>query len=494
MKQYRYLSEEGSRKPECQWNGPSWPFQTTLALGGLANLLNDNPYQGIINAGDYLRLLRQYTNQHYLNGKPDLQEDYDPDTGKAIVGLQRSHHYNHSAYNDLIITGLVGLRPRPDQVLEVNPLLSGNTKDGPPLTWFCLENVLYHGRLVTILYDRDGTHFRRGAGLSVYVDGRILVKPSVLGRKVVPLPPGGTPVRPLVSAVANLAVNLSRTGFPAPSASVKGNPRDLYAAIDGRVWFYPEVRNYWTNAGSQNASDWYSLDFGKQQNVNKVTLAFYADGKQFKPPGGAQIQVWSGQDWQDVSTPRASPSTPPANGEMTITFNAIETSRLRVLFENPRNASIALVEMKVYGDVLVNARPLLDTSHVSGMPLRLEGLQEENSRTGEFSGVRWRDAVNGGYFAFELAVQPSVENALVVTYWGSDAGNRRFDILVNGTRIAGQVLENNRPGEFFDVTYPIPAAVSQGKNRVTVRFQAKPGATAGGVFGVHIMRRATASR
>lgn len=37
-KQYRYVREDGISKPECQWNGPSWPFQTTLALGGMANL------------------------------------------------------------------------------------------------------------------------------------------------------------------------------------------------------------------------------------------------------------------------------------------------------------------------------------------------------------------------------------------------------------------------------------------------------------------------
>ena len=34
---------------ECQWNGPSWPFQTSEALTGMANLLDD--YTGT-NRGD----------------------------------------------------------------------------------------------------------------------------------------------------------------------------------------------------------------------------------------------------------------------------------------------------------------------------------------------------------------------------------------------------------------------------------------------------------
>jgi len=36
-------------------------------------------------------------------------------------------HYNHSTYCDLIITGLVGLRPRADDIVEVNPLLPEST-------------------------------------------------------------------------------------------------------------------------------------------------------------------------------------------------------------------------------------------------------------------------------------------------------------------------------------------------------------------------------
>ncbi len=52
----------------------------------MANLLNDYT-QDVVHADDYVRLLKQCARQHYLNGEPDLQEDYNPDTGKVIVGL-----------------------------------------------------------------------------------------------------------------------------------------------------------------------------------------------------------------------------------------------------------------------------------------------------------------------------------------------------------------------------------------------------------------------
>ncbi len=76
LTQYRY--DQATNRPECQWNGPSWPFQTSQALTALANLLDDYPQAGVTRA-DYLHLLRQYTHQHFLTpGHPDLQEDYKP--------------------------------------------------------------------------------------------------------------------------------------------------------------------------------------------------------------------------------------------------------------------------------------------------------------------------------------------------------------------------------------------------------------------------------
>lgn len=61
---------------------------------------------------EYVHLLRQYTGQHRLiSGELDLQENYNPDTGSPIVGLPRSHHSNHSTYVDLVLSGLLGIRP-----------------------------------------------------------------------------------------------------------------------------------------------------------------------------------------------------------------------------------------------------------------------------------------------------------------------------------------------------------------------------------------------
>ena len=84
---------------------------------------------------------------------------------------------------DLVITGLLGLRPRADDIVEVNPLLPGKW-------WqhFCLDNIPYHGHTLTILWDRDGTEYGRGRGLRVYADGSEIAASSDLSRVTGKLP------------------------------------------------------------------------------------------------------------------------------------------------------------------------------------------------------------------------------------------------------------------------------------------------------------------
>jgi uncharacterized protein len=122
-------------------------------------------------------------------------------------------------------------------------------------------------------------------------------------------------------------------------------------------------------------------------------------------------------------------------------------------------------------------------------PEKDHNLQGEKTRTGEGQGRKWRDAVDGGWFSFELAVAPGQPNDLQCTYWGGESDERVFDILVDGTVIATQTLHQDKPGEFFDVVHAIPQDLTRGKNKVTIRFQAHPGKLAGGLFGVRIIRK-----
>ena len=163
-------------KHDCLWNGPSWPYATTQTLAAMANLLN-NYSQDVIGKSDYLNLLRGYARSQYKDGKPWIAEDLDAATGKWIVDLPRSEDYNHSAYCDLIISGLIGLRPRADDVVEINPLVPQGTWD-----YFALEAIPYHGHPLTIFYDKNGTRYGKGKGLIVWCDGKQIARAEMIER------------------------------------------------------------------------------------------------------------------------------------------------------------------------------------------------------------------------------------------------------------------------------------------------------------------------
>jgi hypothetical protein len=169
---------------KCEWDGAVWPFATSQTLTALANVLRDYP-QEVVTARDYFEVFRSYVHsQHWEGGKPYIGEYLDEKTGTWLKGDHpRSRWYNHSTFADLVIAGLVGLRPRDDDTIDVHPLVPAGTWD-----WFCLDDVRYHGRTLTIVWDRDGRHYGRGAGLIVFVDGRKVAGVPQLDRMTSRLP------------------------------------------------------------------------------------------------------------------------------------------------------------------------------------------------------------------------------------------------------------------------------------------------------------------
>ena len=168
----------------CQWNGPSWPFSTSQTLTDMANLLN-NYSQDVVSKQDYFRLLRRYARYHLRtteDGKKItwIDENLNPFTGewlaRAILSQseankyeERGKAYNHSSFCDLVISGLIGVRPCLDDQVEINPLVPANEWE-----WFCLDRIPYHGGELTVLWDRTGDRYNRGNGFKVYYNGEII--------------------------------------------------------------------------------------------------------------------------------------------------------------------------------------------------------------------------------------------------------------------------------------------------------------------------------
>ena len=103
---------------------------------------------------------------------------------------ERGKDYNHSTFCDPVITGLVGLRPRLDDTLEINPLVPEGAWD-----YFCLDSVPYHEHSVTVVYDRLGDHYHHGRGLRAFVDGKQVAASETLTRLTAALHHEGTSER-----------------------------------------------------------------------------------------------------------------------------------------------------------------------------------------------------------------------------------------------------------------------------------------------------------
>lgn len=174
---------------ECQWNGPVWPYSTSITLTALANLLN-NYKQDVVSKKDFHEQFLKYSLSHRIvdekgNILPWIDENQNPYTGDWISrtrlktwengtwsdekgGIERGKDYNHSTYCDNLISGLVGIRTQDDNSLVVNPLIPDDAWE-----WFCLDGVKYKGKIITVVYDKYGTKYNQGKGLLIFVDGQI---------------------------------------------------------------------------------------------------------------------------------------------------------------------------------------------------------------------------------------------------------------------------------------------------------------------------------
>lgn len=337
MRQYRYDAPTGLR--ECQWNGPVWPYQTTQVLLGLANLL-ENYNQTSISRSDYLNELRRYTKLHYQNGTLDLEEDYEPDKPGPIVGLARSHHYFHSGYNDIIISGLVGIRPQADDSIVIESMLPADSD----ITHFRLQDVSYHGHSIAVQWDADGSHYGQKAGLTLEVDGEEAASSSKLERLTATI--SRSPAPAIDRSRVAKSIQLVRGEYPKGSASSGNETENIHDAIDGRVWFFPELPNGWnSNSTAEDSQQWYNIDFGNATSLGSAELAFFVDDGDFALPLDYEIASWDGSKWETID---GDAGELVANGVTNVEWSELSTTQLRLSFTQAAGKRTRLAEFKAF--------------------------------------------------------------------------------------------------------------------------------------------------
>ncbi len=138
-----------------------------------------------------------------------------------------------------------------------------------------------------------------------------------------------------------------------------------------------------------------------------------------------------------------------------------------------------------------------------------KNVKSSNSSVGTFSDRTYRHANSGGWFSYDLEVDPDVaSNFLRATYYSGDNG-RSFDVYLNDVKLKTQQITNAAgSGVFYPVVDEIPQKYITGADVrhkvdangepvldeagdpipvVTVKFQST-GGYAGGVFGLQTLR------
>lgn len=82
--------------------------------------------------------------------------------------------------------------------------------------------------------------------------------------------------------------------------------------------------------------------------------------------------------------------------------------------------------------------------------------------------------------------------SLQLTYWGGESNKRHFAVLVDQVKIAEQELYLDKPGELFEVLYPIPQELTIGKEKIKITLEAI-GNVAGGLYYAYTFSDKTAT-
>ena len=178
-------------------NGPTWPHANSLVLTAMARTLRadrslgdqDREKASPLTNAKLWELFQSYTKAQFRNQDPSLPYTGVLYHGETGAWKTPERDTNDSTWLDLLIPDLVGLVPRADEVLEIDPLL-------PPeaLSYFTLDGQRYHGHDITVVWDAPNdnadTHTDGRQGLDVYLDGKLVASSPTLTRLLIDMKTG----------------------------------------------------------------------------------------------------------------------------------------------------------------------------------------------------------------------------------------------------------------------------------------------------------------
>ncbi|MBS1906451.1 MAG: Ig-like domain-containing protein [Actinobacteria bacterium] len=429
-------------------------INSTVTFRMLASVLRDYPTDAI-NAEWYKKLLYWNAWAHYQNGGdnrlPDQNEFWsDGSADPQKIGYRSwIHHTILGATNFTMIEDAMGLRPRDDAKIELNPI---------DIDWdhFTANNIRYRDRDLTVTWDQPGDGKRPYGdavpeGYSVFLDGALAFTVDTLGKVVYDPATGtvetadgvhvtsatassvqapqdvrfgddarvvdlfakaGADIASASTGSANLAEGKTAT------ASFSASGRAPSGAVDGTTINEP----FWGTAGSPNAQDSITIDLGGPQTFDDARVYFYRSSSSATVAGYAEpalytVEYRSGGEWHPVPDQARAPAMPRANLNR-IQFPEVTGDAVRVTVNHAAGMKTGIKEVQVFRTGIeapagTNQAPSVQAWVKSGVPIPgqadLVGVVKDDGLPSGALSAQWSvvSAPEGALALFDAATSPS---------------------------------------------------------------------------------------
>ena len=173
-----------------------------------------------------------------------------------------------------------------------------------------------------------------------------------------------------------------------------------------------------------------------------------------------------------------------------VPFFRLHESRYTMYWQHSTPAGLAQLQAANAGReaerLALDARTIDQVAPGEQQPESDHFFKGEGSEAGINNGRHWRHAAK--WFSYELNDPKHEAKALRLSFAKADAG-RQFDILVNGRLLSSLTLKRDAEEEIYTMDIPIPDAMRRdAQGKLSVRFVARPGSVAGGLYGLRLLR------
>ncbi len=358
----------------------------------------DAAKNGYISNENFKKLLYWVAFAHYQGGNnqyPDQNEFWNEDNNPAsdtIAGKNKDgrenggkityrswiHHTQLGTTNWTMVEDVAGMVPREDNKIELNPI------EIPGWNYFTVNNLSYHGKDVSIVWDKDGSHYGGPAGYSLYVGGKLAFTSDKLahlvydpatgtvedvaksGAKITGATGSELPAANQIAFTADQRVTdlFAKSGANVDSASK--NLTDVAKGADAKATYeakgYPAansvdgnnaMESFWGSKGSSNKTDTLTVTFKQPQTIDDIRLYFYQSSSSqtisgYAEPANYKLEYTeNGTDWKPLTNQVRTPAYAGANYNR-VQFDAVNAKAVRAIFTPQAGQAVGVKELEAY--------------------------------------------------------------------------------------------------------------------------------------------------